>query len=91
VKRVLKWEVKVDDMPHEVGSGMVVHVECQHGPSIVHVWTEETEESLDRMRTVQIFGTGQPIPITALWLGTTVAKSAITTLVWHAYELEDLR
>lgn len=40
MRKVLKWDVPVDDVDHPVGSGPVVLVACQHGPEVVR--TEET-------------------------------------------------
>lgn len=81
--RVLKWNVAVDDQPHEVGYGRVLHVACQYGPESVQVWTLEL--SKPHTRLAQVFGTGQPLPDTvAAHLGSTVAAHA---LVWHVFEV----
>lgn len=82
--RVLKWNVPVDDKPHEIGGGHVLLVACQHGPESVQVWTVELDEP--RTLLAQVFGTGQPLP------GSVQAHvgSAVTAggeLVWHVFEV----
>lgn len=82
-RRVLKWNVPVDDQPHEIGSGRVLHVACQYGPESVQVWTLEYGEPTTRL--AQVFGTGQPLPGTVdAHLGSTVTARA---LVWHVFEV----
>lgn len=81
--RALKWSVPVDDRPHEIGGGKVLHVACQNGPDAVEVWTLELNDS---KRWVQVFGTGQPLPgsVTA-FVGTALASP----LVWHVFEVRE--
>lgn len=81
--RVLKWDVPVDDQPHKIGTGRVVHVACQGGPESVQVWTIELPEPA-RSRPVQVFGTGQPIPGQWAHIGSTLAADG--ALVWHVFE-----
>lgn len=83
-KRVLKWEVPVDDETHEISGGPVVHVACQHTADVVMVWTEESDLTL-APRTVRVFGTGHPIPKAATHIGSVVTAGG--ALVWHLYEL----
>lgn len=84
--RVLKWDVPVDDRPHVIGRGTVVHVACQDSPDVVQVWTEEHDET--RRTSAQVFGTGQPITGTpAVHLGSTVTAGG--ALVWHVYEVSE--
>lgn len=81
--RVLKWNVPVDDRPHEVGTGRVLHVACQHGPESVQVWTLELGEPHTRL--AQVFGTRQLLPAAVdAHLGSTVVAR---TLVWHVFEV----
>jgi hypothetical protein len=88
-RAVLKWDVPVDDQPHEVGGGEVVSVACQHPdhrPDVVTIWTIETRPALtDPKRTVQVYGTGHPLPFFAIPLGTAIVMSG--NLVWHLMEL----
>ena len=84
-KRVLKWSVAVDDEPHEIGSGQVLHVRCQHGPETVQVWTEESALTEGTKRIVQVYGTGQAVPFDAIFLGTAVAAGG--ALVWHVFDV----
>lgn len=84
-KRVLKWIVPVDDEPHEIGGGPVVHIACQNGPGLVMVWTEEpTNPSRPtEPRTAQVYGTGHEVPDRLVHLGSTLALDG--ALVWHCY------
>jgi hypothetical protein len=87
---VLKWPVDVDDQPHTIGGGKVVHVACQDDdPRVVTVWTIEprpgTNQWPNSTREVQIFGTGHPLPLFATHVGTALTMRG--TLVWHCFEL----
>lgn len=84
-KRVLKWNVAVDDTPQVIGAGKVLHVACQFSPESVQVWTEESALTEGAQRTVQVYGTGQPIPFDAVYLGSTVTGNG--ALVWHLYDV----
>jgi hypothetical protein len=98
VRRVLRWEVPVDDQWHDIGGGKVVHVDNR--PTLpglpsgrVEVWTEEptpedwpaTERGMVPLRNVIVVGTGHPIPDEATThLGSVL--DADGRLVWHLYE-----
>ena len=80
--RVLKWSVPVDDQPHPIGAGKVLHVECQNTATAVEVWTLELDEPGTEF--AQVFGTGQPLPGAAFkHIGSTVAAGG--SLVWHVF------
>lgn len=81
-RRVLKWNVPVDDRPHPIGTGPVVLVACQYGPESVQVWTEEPTPDVVHRHEVQVFGTGQPLDGAGAHVGSVV----IGSLVWHVYE-----
>lgn len=84
-KRVLKWTVPVDDQPHFIGTGQVVHVACQAGPYEVQVWTEEpwgsepTESPYGRR--ARAYGTGHAVPGGWIHIGSVIDLG----LVWHLY------
>lgn len=81
--RVLKWNVPIDDQPHEIGGGRVLHTACQYGPESVQVWT--LEHGWEPHIHAQVFGTGQPLPdSTHSHIGSTVAPHG---LVWHVFEV----
>ena len=84
-KQVLKWNVPVDDRPHRIGAGEVVHVGCQFGPESVQVWTEESALTRGSERRVRVFGTGQKVPFDALHLGSTVTSNG--AIVWHLFDV----
>jgi hypothetical protein len=82
-RRVLKWTIAVNDQDHAIGGGPVVHAACQHGdPSLVQVWTVESEGTTGR--DVRVFATGQPLPDAATYLATTLASDG--ALVWHVFD-----
>lgn len=82
-QRVLKWNVPVDDRPHQIGGGPVVLVDCQYGdPSNVQVWT--VENGNQRPVIAQVYGTGQPAPTDAFAVGSVLVEGhTFGTLVWH--------
>ena len=90
---VLKWPVAVDDRPHKIGSGQILHVACQSqetsDANCVMVWTIEPRPARGEVplptREVQVFGTGQPLPFFAEPLGT--ASAAGGRLIWHLFSL----
>ena len=88
-RRVLKWDVPVDDREHEIGGGRVRLVACQHSHDIVQVWTEEPEHPgfgrTTPPRMARVFGTGHPLPEAANHLGSVVTAGG--SLVWHLYEV----
>lgn len=81
--RVLKWSVPVDDQPHHIGTGRVLHVACQHNHRSVEVWTLEFGDG-ERWKPVQVFGTGQPLPAGWWHIGSAVTVGGL--LVWHVFE-----
>lgn len=82
-RRVLRWEVPVDDVWHEIGGGQVVHVASRQGLAIVEVWTLRDGSGTPFPGTeVRVFGTGHPLPDdVGAHLGTTLAGP----LVWHLF------
>ena len=80
-RKVLKWDVPVDDQLHEIGSGPVVLVACQHSVDVVSVWTDEDSENI-QMRAAQVYGTGHPVPLFDEHLGSVIPHQA---LVWHVF------
>ena len=86
---VAKWTVAVDDKPHQIGGGTVVHIACQFPDvlNVVTVWTIEPRnaEAAPPKQTVQVFGTGQPLPLFAVPLGSAITASG--RLVWHLFSL----
>lgn len=85
--RALKWSVPVDDSSHEMGTGQVLKVACQHDHESVQVWTLEDETTLARApRSARAFATGQPLPGAAMaHIGTALAADG--QLVWHLFEV----
>ena len=91
-RRMLRHWVLVNDRPQDLHVGDPVHVAAAQlgvGPNAQHIvefWAEGTLDDLDLPeRTFQVFGTGQPLPHNAVWIGTTDRTSE--GLVWHLYEL----
>ena len=84
-KMVLRWPVKVGEIA-EMGSGPVLYTAVRDVPDTVQVWTEETDPPLTNRR-VMVYGTGEPIPEQAQWIGTTQWMGKTHVLVWHLYDV----
>lgn len=82
VVRVLKWTVPVDDRPHEIGAGKVMHVACQSDPTVVQVWTLELGKPQTKL--AQVFGTGQPLPGSVVGF---IGSALQGRYVWHVFEV----
>lgn len=81
---IYKYDVPVDDAPHDVGY-YPVHAACQTDDyETVQVWSIVNPESPRTMK-VQVFGTGQPIPKGAEFLHTILAANG--ALVWHLFDV----
>ena len=82
-RRVLKWDVRVDDRAHPIGSGPVAHVACQSSANVVQVWTDEPDAEQVTIRSARVYGTGQPVPDGDEHLGSTLTEDGF--LVWHVF------
>lgn len=82
---IYRYEVPVDDRWHPLQlSGRIVHVDCRN-PRVVEVWafrTDDTEAA--EVRSLRVFGTGQPLPPDVQHVGTAIAPGG--QLVWHLIE-----
>lgn len=93
MRRVLKWDVPIDDSWHPVGSGKVTLVAIQFPEtpglpaSSLQVWTEEEctpgGEPRNRLLAATVVGTGHKVPDFALHIGSVVSQAG--ALVWHVY------
>ena len=71
MKRILKWVVPVDGQRHPMGTGYVVHVDCQNSlPDVVHVWTEEDAEDVVTTQDAQVCMTGESYDNSGTAVGT---------------------
>lgn len=85
-RAVYKYEIPVDDQWRDIPTPLparIVHVACTTtGYGVVYVWAEVTPGSADTAtRKMRVFGTGQPIPDGAVYVGTAPAGP----FVWHVY------
>lgn len=84
-RSVWKYEIPVDDQWHPVPTplpAVVVNVDSKGALGTVAVWAEVTTNSGETSkRRMRAFGTGQPIPKGAVYVGTALAGP----LVWHIY------
>lgn len=80
-----KWTVPVDDRPHEIGGGKIIHARART-PNEVEVWTEESVLVLtpNPKRVVQVVGTGQRYSNGNVKVTIPVENSI---LVWHVVAL----
>ena len=89
MRRIFRFELPLDDQPHEVAEGTVVLVAPDRaGNDAVEAWVEvpdpETWVSTgEPSQRLQVFGTGFEIPENALWRGSCAAG----TFIWHVYRI----
>lgn len=85
-RKMFRYVVLVNDQPTTVKlTGDPVAVAATTDSRAVEFWAENDEWNVHHDRTFQVFGTGQPIPDGAQWVGTCPRTSV--GLVWHLYEL----
>lgn len=85
-RRMYRYVVSVDDQPHVITlTGDPVAV-AAIGAWSVEFWAEHGEPAGRCNRAFQVFGTGQPLPDDARWIGT--CPRTETGLVWHLYEVK---
>jgi hypothetical protein len=102
VRRVLRWDIAIDDQDHDIDpSGPVLHVAGhRHHPTYVEVWTlDPSDEAFwnapigtrlpapGPRRVFRVFGTGQAVPAGYVWRAT--AERTADGLVWHLFERTD--
>lgn len=98
-RRVLRWDVLINDAPQMIGGGKLVLVGCRldqrsqaNAPARrVEVWTEEDvpgSMKFDSLltRRVIVVGTAYVIPPGYSHIGSAVEPSPSNRLVWHIYE-----
>ena len=81
MKRVLKWNVPVDDREHPIGAGPVMHVACQSTIDVVQVWTLE-DDHVREVVAARVFATGQPLPE-----GVGADHHLGSVLIWHVFRV----
>lgn len=86
MRTVFRYEVPVDDRPHEIDlRGPLLAVGCRR-LNVVEFWAIwDTLAGPERTHTFQVYGTGQP-DVEGKHLGTAVAPGG--ELVWHLFELD---
>jgi hypothetical protein len=89
-RRVLRWNVPVNDSWHQIGAGQVLHVAVRSDRALVEVWTLEElrpdwpKSDVKAKRTVRVYGTGQPIMDADIeYLGSALVPGE--RLVWHVF------
>jgi hypothetical protein len=88
VAAIYRYEVPVDGQWHDLElTGTVLHVASRQ-PDAVEIWALQGCDAPTGHR-YQVFGTGQPLPETAMaHVGTALAPGG---LVWHLIEAMDSR
>jgi hypothetical protein len=89
-RRVFRYQVPVDDRPHDLTlTSGPLHVAAAWPPEgpAVELWAEHDSGVPARGRRFLVVGTGQPLPAGARWAGT--CERTRGGLVWHLYELPD--
>lgn len=85
VRRMYRYVVPIDDQPHVFPLDHSPVAVAASGAFSVEFWCEHTEGAPPVKRAFQVFGTGQPLPDDARWVGTCPRVEA--GLVWHLYEV----
>jgi hypothetical protein len=82
-RRILKWQIPIDDRDHPVGPGPAVLVAVQGAAhsGVVTVWTDESDTEGIPVQSARVYGTGQPVPPGDVHLGSCLDGS----LVWHVF------
>jgi hypothetical protein len=86
-----RYELPIDDQPHTyaLGSWPLAAAPCGD-PYKVEFWAEH-DDNPDNVRpievTLQVFGTGHPLPEWANWIATLPRTDL--GLVWHIYVVGD--
>ena len=90
MRAMFRYQVPVDDEPHlfTLTGDPVAVAPLWAGTGseplmAVDFWAEHAEHAGRCDRVFQVFGTGQPLPADARWVGTC---PRIAGLVWHLYE-----
>ena len=86
-RRMHRYEVPADNQPHSFELwGPVKHAAAVNEVT-VEFWAEHWEgrDFIFHRRAYQVFGTGQPIPEDASYVGT--CQRLPSGLVWHLYEV----
>jgi hypothetical protein len=84
-RRMFRYVIGIDDQPHVVTLTHDPVAAAAIGVMWVEFWAEHDEDAGCTDRTFQVFGTGQPLPDGARWIGT--CARAEDGFVWHLYEL----
>lgn len=87
LRTVWKYQASALEGPQstEMPAGArILHV-APHGTTGVTLWAEVQPQAPTVKRRIIVTGTGQPVPISARYLGTAAGN---TGLVWHAWELD---
>lgn len=84
-RRMFRYVVSVDDQEHIVPLTHNPVAVAAVGAWSVEFWAEHTDGAPPAKRTFRVFGTGQPLPEDARWVGTCARTDG--GLVWHLYEI----
>jgi hypothetical protein len=90
--RIFRHVVPIDDQAHTIETAMAKRLDARpvrveaRGDNTVEFWMPVGDGPAIVPRTFQVFGTGQPIPETACYHGTT-SRSVPGGFVWDLIEL----
>lgn len=80
--KILRHPLPVDDQPHRIDCGRVVHVNCKHAVDVVEVWALDSNAYA---RHFIVIGTGRDTPFGYQYVGTALTRPN-GDLVWHVFE-----
>jgi len=85
---MFRYEIPVDDDKHVIPLShdpVAVAASWTGFAPFVEFWAEHTDSAPQARRAFRVFGTGQPLPEDARWVGTCPRTEG---LVWHLYEVQ---
>lgn len=85
MKRMLKWDIPLDDEWHEIPKLTAGWHVAHQTEGFVTLWTETDLGTADDTSRARVFGTGQPFANTCTYLGSAMDPRGF---VWHLIEAE---
>jgi hypothetical protein len=86
VAQIIRHDIPVDDAAHLIETSLgVVHVGCVGDYETVQLWTLEDEALPATNRYYKVYGTDQPLPKGATYIGTALAAQG--AIEWHLFDI----
>lgn len=84
--QIVRHDIPVDDAAHLISTSLgVVHLQCLTGYDTIQLWTLEDEAVEPTNHYYKVYGTDQPLPTGANYVGTALAAQG--TIEWHLFDI----